>query len=211
MLVAVPLTVSLVSFRLWGRLIDRLGYRPSLLIAGLLIVPGAAGWIFVSRESWWLGYMVVMISVVAWPGVELANFNILLGMSESQQGHRQGGAFIAVNSVVVAAAGVISGLFGGFLARHLGDWEAPFFGRTLTYHGVLFLISAALRLASLLWVLGLEEPKGCTTREAVRYLVANMYSNIQQAVFMPLRRLGRLGKLAYRLGRGRASGQDRFP
>jgi len=204
MLVAIPMVLSLVVLRVWGRLIDRLGCRPTLLIAGVLIVHGAAAWILVTPQHKWLGYMAVLVAMAAWPGVELGNFNMLLRMSASEKGQRQGSAYLAVNSVAVAAAGVLSGLFGGAVAALVGKgWTGTIFGWPVTYHGLLFLISGGVRLAALFWLIGLHEPEAYGTRAAVRYVVANIYSNLQQAIFMPIRRWVRLGRLAYRLSRRR--------
>lgn len=203
MLVGVHLVVGYFAVPWWGRLQDRLGQKPTLVIAGLVIVPGAASWIFVTPENWWLGYIGVVASLVGWAGVELANFNILLGMSASRKGQRQGSAFLAVNYVVVSLAGAVSGLFGGVVAHALEGWEGTLFGWRLTYHGVLFLISGALRLLALLWLIGMHEPQAQSTREAMRYIAANIYSNVRQGIFMPVRRVARLRRLAYVLTRRR--------
>jgi MFS family permease len=196
MLVAVPLTVMAVSYPIWGRLIDRLGRKPVLIIAGVMIIHGAASWIFVTSEKWWFGYLTVMVATFAWPGVELANLNILLGLMESKSGKRQGSIYSAVNSMAISLAGIISGIFGGTIAQLLQGWRTTFFNWPITYHGVLFLISALLRLSALFWVWNLEEPYAFTTRQALRYMWFNIYSNVQQSIFMPARRLGRLGRLA---------------
>ena len=203
MLVAFPLVVWYFAVPAWGRLQDRLGCKPTLEIAGLLVVPGAMSWILVTPENWWLGYLGVLASVVGWAGVELGNFNVLLGMGASRKGRRQGSAFLAVNSVVVALAGAASGLLGGAMAKVLGDWEGSLLGWRLTYHGVLFLISGALRFAALFWLVGMREPQAHSTREAARYIAVNIYSNVRQGIFMPVRRLARLGRLAYVLSRRR--------
>ena len=203
MLIAVPLVVGYFAVRAWGRLQDRLGCKPTLVMAGLVVVPGAMWWIFVGPEHWWLGYAGVLTSIVGWAGVELANFNILLGMGASRKGRRQGSAFLAVNGVVVSAAGVASGVLGGAVARVLEGWEGSFLGQRLTYHGVLFLISGALRLAALAWLVGMKEPQAQSTRAAVRYIAVNIYSNLRQGLFMPIRRVVRLRRLAYVLSRRR--------
>lgn len=210
LLVALPLLISLLTFPLWGRLTDRLGRRPVLIIAGLCVVHGAAIWVFVTRETWWLGYLPVVLATAAWPGVEIASFNLLLEIAESK-GRLPGGegqppstqtrasAYIAVNSVVVAVAGTLSGVFGGALASGLAHWRGTILGWPLTYHGLLFLISAALRVVALAWILNIDEPGAHTTRAAFRYMRANIYSNLQQAIFMPLRRIGLLARRTYRL------------
>ena len=200
LLVVIPLMITLLSYPMWGRLIDRLGRKPVLVVAGILIIHGGAAWIFVTPEHWIPGYIAVVVATIAWPGVDLANFNILLGISEPTRGARRyGSAYVAVNSLVVAVAGILSGLFAGVIAQWLGDWKGSLFGWPLTYHGVLLLISAALRLAALLWLFGLEDKHALRTREALGYMGVEMYSTLQQAVFMPGRLLLRLGRWTYKL------------
>jgi len=201
MLQVAPLVVTMGMLPLWGRLIDRLGRKPVLVIAGLMVVHGGAVWIFVTRDQWWLGYMASLIATAAWPGVELANFNFLLGLSGSEGGRRQGSAYVALNSLVAALAGMISGIAAGGLAEALQDWRGSIAGWPLTYHGVLFLLSAALRLLALAWLIGLDDTKAMSTRTALRYVGSNFYSNVQQAIFTPVRLLGSLGKWSYRVGR----------
>lgn len=201
MLVAFPLGVQMLTFPIWGRLTDRLGQRPVLIIAGVLIVNGASAWILVTPDHWWLGYTAVLFTAAAWPGVELGNLNLLMEMSQSQQNGYGGSAYIAINSVVVAVAGVASGLFGGVLAEVLETWQGALFGWPLTYHGVLFLVSAGLRLVAVVWVVTLTEPGAVGTRAAIRYITSHVYSNMQQAIFMPTRRLGALRVFSFALVR----------
>jgi MFS family permease len=200
MLVVMPLIVMMIFFPIWGRLVDRLGRKPVLIISGLLMVHGGAAWIFVNQENWWLGYIAAMLATAAWPGIEVGNFNLLLNMTVSKKGRaRQGSVYSAINSLVVAVAGVLSGLFGGLVAYYLKDWHGSFWGWPLTYHSVLFLTSTVLRLASLGWLIGLEDPEAHTTRRALRYMISNIYSNVQQAIFMPTRQLTRIGKMSWKL------------
>ncbi len=203
MLAAVPLVVGYFGVRGWGHVQDRVGCKPTLVIAGLLVVPGAASWILVTPEHMWLGYCGVLLSIVGWSGVELANFNMMLSLGASRKGQRQGSAYLAVNSVAVSAAGVASGLLGGTVARLLEGWDGSLLGCRITYHGVLFLISGGLRLLGLLWLVGMHDPHAQTTRAAVRYIAVNIYSNLRQGLFMPVRRAVRLGRLTYRLTRRR--------
>lgn len=203
MLVAVPLTVSLLTFPLWGRLVDRLGCRPVLAIAGLMIVHGGASWVFVTKDHWWLGYLAVCSATAAWPGVELATANLLMNIGATESAERRHSAYVAVYSIVIAAAGVASGLFGGVFAQTMRDWHGSLMGVPLTYHGLLLLISAALRLSALIWLIGLEEHHAYSARAAIRYMAANIYSNVQQSLFAPARGLVRLGRFTFNLLPGR--------
>lgn len=152
-----------------------------------------------TREHWVLGYVLVVIATAAWPGVEIANFNMLLTMNAQQNS----GAFVAINSALTAVAGILSGLFGGAVAAWLGEWQTTIFGLTLTYHGVLFLASSGLRVVGWFWLLGLEDTGHGDTRTALRFLGTNIYSNLQQAVFIPGRLLQHLGRWTFPLHKRR--------
>ena len=199
LLVVMPLVITMSLLPLWGRIIDRFGRKPVLIICGLMVVNGAWGWIFVTRELWWPGYIPVVVATLAWPGLDLANFNILLGMSESKSGQRYGTAYIAIIGLVTAGAGILSGLFGGIVAEWLGDWRGICFGIPLTYHGVLFIISGGLRFIALGWLLRLEDRDCLSTRSTFRYFAVTLYSNLQDVVVVPFRMAIRIGKLTYEL------------
>ena len=193
MMVVMPLVILILSGPMWGRLLDRFGRKPVLIIAGLLILPGSLGWIFVSSEHWVLGYVFIVIATAAWPGIEAGNFNILLNLSDTSEGS----LYVVINSAACAVAGVLSGLFGGAVAQVLGDWQTTILGYPLTYHGVLFIISSVIRLLALGWLIGFEDHRAATARTALRYLGTNLYSNLQQAVFLPGRALQQLSRWTY--------------
>ncbi len=203
MLVAIPMISSMLTFPIWGRLVDKLGCRPVLLIAGVLITHGAISWAFVTHDgwhgdSWWIGYMAVLSAAMAWPGVELASQNLLLQMADTDTNKAGGSAYVAVHSVVIGIAGSLSGIFGGTIAETLKDWHDEWMGMTVTYHGLLFLISAGIRLASLVWLIGMPEPQSYTARAALRYMVASIYTQVQVVVVAPFRGLAKLKRFTFR-------------
>ncbi len=220
LLVFVPLVVQMLSFPIWGQVLDRMGCKPVLILAGLVTVPGSVAWVFVTSETWLPAYIVIMIVTAAWPGVELANFNLLLSIGDQQHGsgRRKSSGYAAVNSTVAALAGVLSGLFGGAVAQALNGWRTTILGWTVTYHGVLFLISGGLRVLALLWLTRLEGHGTQSTRAAFRYLGSHVFSNVQQAIFIPGRLLASLGRWtftfdqtgpSFRWLRGRRGGRSR--
>jgi len=210
MLVLVPLAIFILVYPVWGRLVDRFGRKPVLMIASTLIVPGSLPWIFVTHEHWVTGYLFVLVSTAAWPGIEIANFNLLLNFVDPQrEGERRSSGYVAVNSLCVAVAGILSGLFGGYVAQQLNSWQGHIGGWPLTYHGVLFLIACGIRAVALVWLAGLEDVKARTTRAALRYLGTNLYSNIQQAIYMPGRLFMTRRHWTYRLTR--TAGSPRIP
>ncbi len=213
--IAIPMIVSLISIPIWGRLITRLGNKPVLFISGCLIIAGGIGWPLVQPGFWLLGYPLVIISVTGWPGVQLAGFNILLGMSQTKNSKvgSPGSAFIAINSLATAVAGTLSGLFAAavvsFWDRHIGTGNSiTILGWPVTYHSVLFTISSFLRALALLWLIGLHEPTSHTTRAALRYIGTNIYSNVIQGLFLPARIVGRF---SYRVNGKKTNENDTKP
>ncbi len=202
LLVSIPLLVGMASYPFWGRIVDRFGSKPALIAAGFLVVNGASVWIFVTRDSWIPAYLFSIIATAAWAGMDIGGFNLLLRMTESGDRRRTSNtAVIAINSVVVAIAGTLSGVFGGSIAEWLGnDWRTTICGWPLTYHGVLFLSSSVLRLAALGWLFSLTETRGkMATREAFRYMATNVYSNLLQATFFPARVIIRLARDSWKI------------
>jgi len=202
MMVAIPLLVMMLVLPIWGRLMDRFGRRPIMIIACVMVAHGGASWIFVTPHNWWFGYITVMIATAAWPAIEVGNLNILLSLADSKGGTRSGTAYVAVNSIVVAVAGTLSGLFGGAVAEWIGpDWRGAIFGFPVTYHGVLLIISGGLRLLAVFFLAKVHEPGAARTRDAARYLAGGLYSNLQQTVYFPTRIVGRAGRMSWTLAR----------
>lgn len=203
LLIAVPLLVRMLSFSIWGRLVDRLGKKPVMIIVGIVSVADSVGWLLVGPEGFALGYTLVLLAVFAWPGMEIANFNFMLDMSGGgREKDRSGGAaHVAINSIAIGLGGVLSGLLAAFAAKQLGDWsyEFPAVNITLTYHGLLLLGSGALKLLAVGWILSLHEPKAVGTRDAIRYMTSSLYSNVRMAALMPTRVVGRVTRWSYRL------------
>ena len=194
LLIAFPQLVALSCAPFWGRMIDRLGRKPVAILSGAGVVHGAVVWIFVGEGHLFPGYAGILLAAFAWPGLELASYNILLGLVERKAGVAKNTAYVAINSVVVAGAGLLSGLFGGVLAHQLKNWHGEWLGLPVTYHGVLFLTSSVLRIVALGALLKIEEPGAFTTREAFRYMASTMYSNLQGMLLMPVR----LAKWSYK-------------
>ncbi|MBB6429326.1 MFS transporter [Algisphaera agarilytica] len=214
LLIAVPMILRAIAYPIWGKLVDRLGKKPVMLIAGTMFVFGPMGWLLVTPELIWPGYLFTMISPLSWPGLEIANFNFMLGLAETRKGQRGGSAYVAINSIILGVGGALSGLLGAVIAGAIPEFrvewvlDVPWMlgaeagaAVILTYHGVLFLVSMGLRVAALVWATTLHEPRATGTREALRYMTASLYSNVRQGMLMPTRVLGRASRWSYRLGR----------
>jgi MFS family permease len=190
-LVTVPQLVALCSIPFWGRMVDRLGCKPVATIACACIIHGAAAWILVRPGHWFPGYIGVLVAAFAWPGVELASYNIMLGLVGGTRGAARSTASVAIISVVVAASGTLSGLFGGLVGERLSQWHGDLFGLPLTYHGILFLLASVIRGLALFWLRGIAETRATPATAALRHMANDLVSTLQQTVATPVRGLGR--------------------
>jgi len=189
-LVTLPLMVALFAVPFWGRMIDRLGRKPVALIATACVVHGGIIWVVIRNGSLMPAYLGVLVAAFAWPGVELASYNIMLGLIRQHRNAGQNTAYVALNSVVVAASGAASGLFGGLLASRLKNWHGDFFGLPMTYHCILFAMSAGFRILAVWSLRGIDDPRAFSARQAMEFMAVDMYSNLQAAVTAPLRLAG---------------------
>ena len=197
-LLVAPMLAQLAVLPVWGHAADRMGNKPVLAIASLGLVPIGLGWCFMNREMLWLGYVLSALGAALWAGVEVANFNVVLemaGSADADDPEKQGGSnYVAVNSVIINLAGCFGGLASGLLAQSLRTWNwhvgALGLG-TITFYELLFAISGVLRLlAAAVFLPHLHEPEAKPTHEALRFMTANIYNNLFNAVLLPLRMMG---------------------
>ena len=201
-ILVVPMGLAIVAYAGWGRAIDRLGKQPVMVICSAVVFAGGAGWAITGPgDLFWPGYIIAMTAALAHPGIELARINIVLDQAGTRRGRTGGSAYVALNGIVWAAAGVVSGGFGSLIASTFTDWTytVSAFNLTLTYHHLLFAASALFRLPLIPLALMLREPRATGTRDAIKYMTGVVYSNMREAVGIPLRAAGRVTRLAYRL------------
>ncbi|MEM9253467.1 MAG: MFS transporter [Planctomycetota bacterium] len=199
---SIPPIMTMLAMPFWGRFIDRHGKKPTMMIAGWVICVGGGGWLFMTPERWLLPYAVMMAVVMAWAAVQLAMVNFMLDLGQTSRPRRSdaaraadgrsteqfGGApYLAVCSLAGALGGGLSGVFGAAIAGWLHDLrlEVSWIGITLTYHGVLLIISMALRGVSILFVSGFHEPEANSATAALRYTSSAAYASLRDLTVIP--------------------------
>ena len=128
--------------------------------------------------------------------MEIANFNIVLEMSETpEQGSTGGGSsYVAVNSVIINIAGCLGGLSAGVIAQSLSTWEHFWLFKTFRGYDILFAVSAVMRLLAVVVFLPfIHDATARPTAQAVRFMMSNVYNNLFNALQQPVKilRLGR--------------------
>lgn len=193
MLLVMPMMAQLLVLSAWGTAADRMGKKPLLVLAALGLVPVGLGWSLLGPGNIWLGYLLSAAGAALWTGVEVANFNLVIEMSGSEKNGAKGGsAYVAVNSVIVNVAGCLGGLASGLIAQSLKDWswQPAWAFKAFTFYDALFILSGLLRLGAVVVFLPfIQEPAASPAREALRFMSANIYNNVFNAVLQPIRYL----------------------
>ena len=201
LLMAIPCVVSIPAYTIWGRLIDRHGRKPVLIIGLLGVIASPIGWvIMISGQAPW-AYAIVLLGMFCFPGMDIATTNIMLSFADRRDDDSSGTAMVATNSIMMAVGGMLSGLIGALMAKSLIGtyWTLPIVNLSLSYHALLLLLSATLRGLSLLWILRMPEAKAAPTRDVIRYMTASLYGNARQALLMPTRVVGQIYRRSYPL------------
>lgn len=207
MLLVAPMVAQLFVLPVWGKATDRMGKKPVLIAASIGLVPAGLGWCCTTGGNPWLGYLLSAAGAALWTGVDVANFNFVLEMSDgrgdgaagapassAKSPSAGGSAYAAVNSVIVNVAGCLGGLSAGYLAESLHDWAwQPVSGwKTFSFYDVLFALSGVLRLAAVvIFIPFLQEPGARSTLEAVRFMTGMLCNNLCGFLLQPLRLVAR--------------------
>ena len=196
---------GLAMVRIWGRLIDRWGRRPVLILATIGVVFSPAGWLFIPASGpaplaevlggapWlyktlgqasWLAYLLgsltCMLGGAMWTGIELARTSILLGFSETKGRSK----YIAAAAAFFAIGGFAGGLTGGYLCKFLTERhgmaydDAPLVVGPFLWNNwhIVFMLSAALRATSLLWLIGMPDPGAKPFGQVFRHIRGSLYN-----------------------------------
>lgn len=151
---------------IWGHFSDRAGNKPVVVICGFFIGLIPLFWLLTHPALYGLHALVILLHLVSgffWAGFNLCSVNMVFGMAPPQ---RNTGYFAYWSAFTGVAAG-IGAILGGMLANigaTAGAAPAPMEFKTI------FLLSGALRLASLMLLKIVPDPKSMKTIRVVRIL-----------------------------------------
>jgi len=158
-----PLSFSLLFGALalpaWGRLIERFGARPVLLVAVPLWALAGLPWIFVTRETHWLLFVVWALTGATNAGIVLAQLNLLMKLMPAGAKGFAVGCNIAAAALGTALAPIFAGqLLAWALA---GGWAV-----NTVYH-VFFAFMPLFAGLTLLLMHRVREPRSAPVEHVV--------------------------------------------
>ena len=158
--------LRIVSARLWGYAVDRVGAGPVLVFCSFGIASSPLTWFFITPDHLWLIAFDAVLAGFLWAGHGIAAFDLTIGLAPRVSRPFYVGAFATAGGLGFGAASVLAGQ----LARHIPS-HFELAGEPWTNLHVLFLLSAAARLASAALALRLRDPGAQgDVRELIRAL-----------------------------------------
>ncbi len=137
---------NLLMVVLWGKLADKVGNRPILIFAGIIVAFTPLLWFRIANTSldiWlWLPLLHIFIGGTG-AAVDLCNNNMQIGITPV----RNQSIYFAITAAIAGVTGALGTTIGGFIA------QSPQFGGLLG----LFAFSSILRLAALIPLLFVQE------------------------------------------------------
>lgn len=154
---------NLLMLIFWGKLSDRSGNRPLLLLVGILVALTPLFWLGIGTDalSLWLWLPLLHIFMGStWPAIELCSNNIQMAIAPV----KNHATFFAIAAAVAGGCGACGTLLGGSLAQ-LAD-----------YGGLpgMFALSSVLRLAALLPLIFVHEHRGQSLIQMAQTITAGV-------------------------------------
>jgi len=158
----------------WGRLIDRYGHKPVLMVTVIGILHLPFYYAFCPWDIRWPIYINTVLTGVFWGGFGLASFNLVIDMLPSRNRTMYVAVMSALSGITSFAANVLS----GWLADAMEGVRWQIGSLTLVNYQLLFVMTGLLRVPALLFVRRVHEPDAVT----MRVLVAKMFAEFNQRI-----------------------------
>ena len=155
--------VAAATLILWGRLGDRFGYRPAMLLTFTIKVVWCGLWIFVARDSYPLLGAIYVLSAVGAGNVMLHN-NMLMKLVPSEGT----AASLALFNSLTRTASIFGPVCGGLLVHSFLPRELTVLGRTFSNWHLLFFLSTILRATGVIGLYWVREPGSVSLRHFIR-------------------------------------------
>jgi len=146
-LLIVPSVMTALSVPFWGRITDRHGSRPVILVNSGILVLLPLVWIVTERQWHWLLLLHGLLGGVFGGAVTIADFNLWYRMTPA----RGRPAYLALAFIVGGVAGGLGPIIGGAISQALSGFATRIGMFHVTGLHVVFMLSAVLRVIHVLF------------------------------------------------------------
>ncbi len=163
--------VGLGSFfvaRFWGRMADRHGHRPILLIC-VTMKPVIVMVFLLVSQPW--GPLILTIAFFFDSMVNAGYFIAMTGYKLKMAPRENRAMFVAATLAFSGIAGGLAAIGGGWLLRCTGDISWQLAGRTWINYDLLFVISLIARLGCIPMAAAIREPTSSATTTVLTHVL----------------------------------------
>ena len=154
--------VRVLITKFWGKMMDKHGYKPIMLICGRFIGLIPFFFVFVGWSIWML-IPLYLISGTFWPGVGVAQFNIMFRLTPK----KDRAAYLAFNTILTSSVAFIGPVVGGYLLDWMGNFSFKVLFLNIGAFQLLFLAGAMMRSLPLFILSKVEENKEAPVDEVM--------------------------------------------
>ena len=150
---------NLLMLMFWGKLADRIGNRPLMIIVGILVALTPLLWLEAGTTAIFLWVWFPLLHIVGgatWAAIDLCSGNLMMGVTPL----RNQSIYFAIAAAVPGITGAIGITVGGFLATVTNFGGLP----------TVFALSAVLRLFALLPLVFVHEQRSVALGQLMRVL-----------------------------------------
>lgn len=168
--------VTLLTSTVWGRIADRTGNRPVLMVGTLVagsLLP--LSWIFATPGNLTMIWVSSLMDAIAWGAINPAIFNLALATAPK----RNRIDYIAMLSLTTGVAGFAGGMLAGRLMKAIEGQSAMIGAYEWTNYQTIFVVSGIMRCTAFLLLGRVEETRAWsvaeTWRALRRYVAGNFF------------------------------------
>ena len=151
----------LLSFRFWGKFIDKFGNKTAMKICVFLGGVNPLFWIFFKESSYSLIWLEGILSGIMWSGANLVSFNIVLALAPRGKEQHWSAVYSAFGGIVMLSSILLSGVF--------YPPQMTFKNLVILPEQVLFAITGLLRFTAEIPLYFVNEPKAIPLRKTVSH------------------------------------------
>ena len=158
---------TLFMMKIWGPISDKLGNKPVIIVSGLILGAIPLLWVIALPKDYYMPILAAHLLTGAFmAGASLSQFNILIKLSP-QEGRS---VYLALFAAITGIIGGIAPIIGGWLSKILESFHFTLFTYDISNLHFIFLISAALQVLTLFFILKVSEPQASTPMAVIMQL-----------------------------------------
>lgn len=158
---------TMFMMKIWGPISDKMGNKPVIIVSGWFLIAVPFIWILALPGNYYLPILIAhVLSGAFMAGAMLSQFNILIKLSP-EKGRS---VYLALFAAITGLVGAIAPVIGGNLSSLFEGVKLSLAGYTVSNLHMIFLLSSALQVFTIFFILKVKEPDVATPVAVVMQL-----------------------------------------